>query len=323
MTSADLTAALALAAASHDTVTTAQLRNAGIDPRVAQRQLRAGHWQRPARGVYVPHRRTLSGTELGHAAAALAGGRVVVTGLVAARLLGLRWVPPTQGVLALVDDTIRTPSSGQVTLRRTHDIATLETWTRSGVELALPARAVVDAARELTSLRDVRGIVLGAVADGWCDVTTLTDVLATTQRNGSGTARRAVRDAARGAASPPEAELVDALIGCGRPFSVNPTLLLKGSPLGSPDVWLAGLGLGAEVESQERHGTDEQVESTYDRHERMAAAGIELVHLSVRRIRRDVRAAADHLLSRAGDRARRGLGDPPGLMVVPRGPLLS
>ena len=192
----------------------------------------------------------------------------------------------------------------------------------AGSTFAPAERAVIDASRELTSLQDMRGVVLGAVADGWADVADLRRVLDATQRNGSGRARRAVVDAERGCASPPEAELVDALIGCGRPFYVNPALLVNGRLLGSPDVWLPGLGLGGEVESKERHGSDEDTESTYDRHERMTSPGIELVHLSVRRIRRDVNEAARHLLDRADVRSRLVRPEPAGLVVVPRGPLL-
>ena len=68
-------------------------------------------------------------------------------------------------------------------------------------------------------------------------------------------------------------------------------------------------GLGGEVESEERH-------------ERISAGGIELVHLSVGRIRRSVAEAAGHLLHRAQARAPVARAEPPGLVVVPRGPLL-
>ncbi|MGI8537030.1 MAG: hypothetical protein ACR2K2_11150 [Mycobacteriales bacterium] len=238
------------------------------------------------------------------------------------RELELRWLPASPGVLALVEAEVRTPSSRLVTLRRTKGLGALATWRRGGLDFAPAERAVIDASRELTSLQDIRGVVLGAVADGWADVADLRRVLDATQRNGSGRARRAVVDAERGCASPPEAELVDALIGCGRPFYVNPALLVNGRLLGSPDVWLPGLGLGGEVESKERHGSDEDTESTYDRHERMTSPGIELVHLSVRRIRRDVNEAARHLLDRADVRSRLVRPEPAGLVVVPRGPLL-
>lgn len=322
MTSSGLTAAYALARAGGSLVTTAQLRAAGCSPAIAERQVRRGAWQRPARGVYVPHPEALTGLELGRAAAALAGARVVVSGAVALQELGARWVPPTDRVLALVDPRLRTPSSGRVELRRTSRLEELETWTRDGVELAPPARAVVDGARGAESLRDARGVVLGAVADGWAHVDELRAHLEQTQRNGSGLTRRAVLDAERGCASPPEAELVDALLGCGLPFYVNPELRLHGRLLGIPDVWLLGLGTGGEVESVERHGHELDVESTYDRHERMTGCGIELVHLSVRRIRYDPGAAADHLLRRAVARRWSATREPAGLVVVPRGPLL-
>jgi hypothetical protein len=322
MGSPALARAVELARRHSGVLTTSLLHAEGLDPRLAERQVRAGRWQRPARGVYVPHARPVTGLELGHAAAALAAERVVLSGLVVLRELGLRWVPPSAGILALVDADVRTQSSGRIVLRRTKELDALDTWQRGGLELAPVERAVVDAGRELDSLRDVRGVVLGAVADNWATAADLDQVLGATQRNGSAVVRRAVRDAARGCASPPEAEVVDELVGCGRPFLVNPDLLLDGVLLGSPDVWLVGLGLGGEVESKERHGEDEQVESTYDRHERLTAPGIELVHLSVGRIRRDVREAAGHLLGRAAERERRGLGDPPGLTVVPKGPLL-
>jgi hypothetical protein len=180
-------------------------------------------------------------------------------------------------------------------------------------------RAVVDAARRAGSRRDARGIVLGAVADRRASVAGLDAVLAACRRNGSALARRAIRDAERGCASPPEAELVDALLPLRRPFLVNPELWCDGVKLGSPDVWLLGGAVGGEVESVERHEGDEQAESTYDRHERFAAEGVELVHLSVARIRRDPRAAAAHYLARASAGPR----PPRGLVVLPRGPVLG
>lgn len=321
MTSADQDRALRLAAAHEGVVTAQQLIDGGCHPRWADRQVRRGSWQRPARGVYVPHDQPLSGLDLARAAGALAGSGVVVSGLVVLRELDLRWVPASEQVLALVGPDVRTPSSGRVVLRRTTDVAQLDTWPRDGQRLAPVARAVVDGARGL-SLRDARGLVLGAVADGWATVDTLRTHLDATQRNGSGIARRAILDAERGCASPPEAEVVDRLLGCGLPFYVNPELRLHGRLLGLPDIWFLGVGLGGEVESRERHGEAQDVESTYDRHERMTACGIELVHLSVRRIRLDAGAAAEHLVQRAVARTWSGRPEPSGLVVVPRGPLL-
>jgi hypothetical protein len=98
---------------------------------------------------------------------------------------------------------------------------------------------------------------------------------------------------------------------------VNPVLTLEGRRLGSPDVWLVGRVVGGEVESRERHElAAADVESTYDRHERFVSPGLDLRHLSVRRLRADGRGTADALL------ARPPMSEPPGLVVHPRGPLL-
>lgn len=314
---------LELARPADGIITTADMVAAGLDPAVAARQVRVGNWQRPARGVYVTSDRALTGLDLGHVAARLAGAPLVISGLVVLRELGLRWLPESDRVVGLVGPWVRTPGSGRVVLRRTKDVALLQTWRRGGLELAPVDRAVVDAARETRRLRDVRGIVLGAVADNWASVDDLDRVLTTTQRNGSGLTRRAIDDARRGAASPPEAELVDALLGCGEPFYVNPDLLVDGRLIGSPDVYLPGLGIGGEVDSVERHEADDEgVESTYDRHERLTYCGIELVHLSVRRIRRDAPEAAGYLLQRAYARSQLKNPEPAGLTIRPRGPLL-
>lgn len=231
-------------------------------------------------------------------------------------------MPPSEQVLALVDPSVRRRSSGREALRRTTDYAALDVWTCDGLRLAPVERAVVDAAREQDRLRDARGVVLGAVADGWASADDLRQQLDSTQRNGSGLVRRAITDAERGCASPPEAELVDELVGCGIPFYVNAEIVLHGALLGVTDVWFVGLGLGGEVESAERHGSEQDVETTYDRHERITRHGLELVHLSVRRIRADPHEAALHLLAQASARRQLAVRESAGLIVRPHGPLM-
>nr|MDQ3612396.1 hypothetical protein [Actinomycetota bacterium] len=66
---------------------------------------------------------------------------------------------------------------------------------------------------------------------------------------------------------------------------------------------------------------DCDVENTYDRHERITDWGIELAHVSVRRIRRNPAEAAAWLVGRAAAAAQT-TSPPKGLVVVPRGPLL-
>lgn len=299
-------------------VTAAELRQLGTSLDVADRQVRGGRWQRAARGIYLTHARSATDAELVAVARAYSGRDAVITGALVLRQLGLRWVPPYAQVHVLVRPEVSGMSSGLVEVTRTNDVGQLETWTRYGGSLACAERAVIDTARGLPTLADVRGVVLGAVADRWADPAALRAILDAGQRNGSALTRRAIGDAERGCASPPEAELVDALVGRGVRFYVNPELWLDGVLIGCPDVWLVDRGVGGEIESRERHETDVRlVESTYDRHERFAAACLELVHLSVRRVRRNAVETADHLLARVP------LRPPPDRLVIrPRGPLL-
>lgn len=318
MTGASVLRAHQLGRRTCGAVSATALRAAEVTLDVADRQVRDGRWQRVARGVYVLHDRPLAPEDLARAGHTYARAPCVVTGLVAAHLLGLRWVPPAERVHVLVDDRLRRPSSGLVDVTRAAVLSGVPQWSWSGIAVAAPDRAVVDAARSCTRLQDVRGVVLGAVRDGWAAAAELSLVLAAGRRNGSALVRRALVDAGRGCASPPEAELVDALVGCRCAFLVNPDVWHDGRYLGRPDIWLAGTDIGGEVDSEERHGGTDDIESTYDRHERFGAARLELVHLSVRRIRRDPGEAAAHLLARAHGRTA-----PPGLVVCPRGPMLS
>jgi hypothetical protein len=295
------------------------LRSVGISRDAAERAVKAGLWSRPVRGHYVPHARSLTPLELARGAAAYVGSPCVVTGLLALSRHRVPWLPEIAGAHVLVADSVRTVSAGPYHVQRTPQWNALPTESAGGLQWAPPERAVIDAARTARSLREARGLVLGVVGAGLATPADLSAVLATTRRNGSGFARRAVRDAERGCASPPEAELVDALLPLRVPFLVNPEIWVDGVHLGNSDVWILGTAVGGEVESRQWHEGAEAEESTYDRHERFVAAGLDLVHLGVRRMRSDLPAAARYLVQRA----QAGPPLPPGLVVVPRGPLLG
>ena len=304
------------AAALARVLTPELLRAQGYSADLAEKAAADGDWQRGAGGIYLPHSRPATDMDLVAVAREHLGPQHLVTGLVVLRALNLRWLPADPQLHALVPANVERAGGRLIRVTRTSCYDGIETWVRYGSKFVTAERAVVDAARAQSNLRDVRGVVLGAVADRWATPDELLEILARGQRNGSALTRRAIRDAERGCASPPEAELVDALVGKGVPFYVNAKIYLGDVLLGSPDVWLVGRGVGGEVESVEWHGDDDQTESTYDRHERMTAPGLELVHLSVRRVRKDVEEAATHLLSTTP------VVEPPGLRVVPRGPLL-
>jgi hypothetical protein len=211
-----------------------------------------------------------------------------------------------------------------VHVRRCTGLLSVSRYRVGDVRYAEPTRAVLDCGLLLPTLRDVRGVVLGAVSDGRTTAEAVRELLEREPRNGTARLRRALRDAERGCASPPEAELVDALVGCRLPFLVNPEVRVNGVLVGSPDVWLVGLGCGGEMDSRERHEHDDDFDATLARHDTFGAHGLVLGHLTPRRFRRDPAAGAAALLAVA--RARLclppGLREPAGLEVRPCGPLL-
>lgn len=320
-----------LGRASYGVVTSAELVAVGADPSVVRRLVARGRWTRLWRGVYLTAAHAAGPAVLAHAAVKHAAQEPdrrgpapepVVSGLAGARALGMRWVPDGEQVQVLVGPHVQRPSHDRVLVRRTHDLADVVPWQWHGVRVADAARLVVDGARECDTLRDVRGLVLGAVADGHADPEALTRLLDNGAVGGTAWARRAVGDAIRGAASPPEAELVDDLIGCGLPFYVNAALSLRGRFVGIADVYLVGTGVGGEMDSKEVHGDAERLDDTLVRHDAFTGAGLTLVHVTPGRYRANPTAFHDRLLAAVADRQRRGLGEPEGLVVTPRGPLL-
>jgi hypothetical protein len=314
---------------SYGVVTAGELRRAGVDRKVVERLVRSGRWTRLWRGTYVVDGHRPGPLVLAHAAvkhAAPASGTdlplPVVTGLAGARAVGMRWIPSSARVQVLVGKEVRRRSNDHVLVRRAHDLAAVPTWRWGGLAVADPARLVVDGARECHSLRDVRGLVLGAVADGLTSAAQVLDVLAQGAVGGTAWCRRAARDAADGAASPPEAELVDDLHGCGHPFYVNPDVHVQGRFVGRFDVYLVGTGVGGEIDSRERHEQADLLDQTLLRHERAHASGLSLVHVTPTRFRADPAAFTARLLAAVAERRRQGLREPDGLVVTPRGPLL-
>ena len=325
-------------------VLASQLRLAGADPDTVRLAIRT-RWQVPVRGVYVLHRRGLDDLELAHVALAHAGPQAVLTGALVARAAGLRWLPDLPGAMVLVPAQVRRRGSeGLVLVRRCADLDLLGVRDVNGLSTAPMAQVVVDTCRQLLAvrkaslgerpsaryrrvweerlLRDIRGVVLGAVADRHC---TADEVLARVEAGAmrdSRLLRRACIDAQRGAVSPPEAEVVDGLLAEGVPFYCN-VEVWKGNVLVAVlDVYLVGTGVGGEVEGEEAHRTESLLDLTLQRHAKVERVELRLCHATPRRYRADPTAFHEQLFHEARGRLARGLGDPAGLRFVPRGPLL-
>ena len=323
MTHDELLQAVALVARDH-VVQARDLRALGATSVDIARLRSRGVLARETTGVY-----STAGAEPGdlhraRVARAHAGPDAIITGTLGARLLGLRWIPDTHKAHTLVPpERRRATTEAWVKVRRCSWIHTLTTVDVDGVPVAPVPQLVVDAAREAHSLRDARGIILGAIADGHCTVEEVRIILGRSAVGGTAFARRACCDAERGAASPPEAEAADLLIGRGVPFYVNCEVYLDGVLLGVVDIWLVGQGVGGELDSREHHGDEKALDETLLRDKRFSSPGLVLHHFTPTRMRDNTEAFVQTLFASAADRRARGITEPPGLTLRPRGPLLQ
>lgn len=315
---------------SRQTVSSYELLEAKVDRSVVAALVRSGRWIRLWRGMYLCAPGPVTAVVGAHAAMKYASRRgptdrhqppPVLSGLAGAVAMGLRWVPDHSRVQVLVGPDVQRQSNESVLVRRTWDVEGVQTWSWAGLPVANPTRLVVDGARECGSLRDVRGLALGAIADGLTTPAQLTALLDVGAKPGSGRLRRAVLDAERGAASPPEAEVVDALVGRGWPFVVNAEIRVHGQLVGVFDIYLLGTGVGGEVDSVEWH-SGASLQTTLDRHERSSLVGLSLVHVTPAVFRADPPAFLARLDGAVRERRVRGLTEPPGLEILPRGPVM-
>jgi hypothetical protein len=302
-------------------VTVADLRAAGVDPDVARRAVAAGTWRDLLPGAWLRAFDEPRRDQVQQAALGVLGPGAMLSGVDACLALELRDVPADPLTTVLVGPSVQRDLGPQVRLVRTADVP--DFFVRAGRRFAEPQRAVLDAARSCDVLQDVRALVLAAVADCWVSVDGTREALDAGPRRGSALCRRALIDAELGAASAPEAEAADVVrpeVARRRlpPFVLNRELWLDGRLLGAPDGWLPGLGLGWELDSVRHHGSSAGLDATLRRHDGFTRAGLELLHLTPARLRRDPRAFVLELRDRVAVRAAMAAPEPPGLVLGPR-----
>jgi hypothetical protein len=169
-------------------------------------------------------------------------------------------------------------------------------WSMDGIRWAPPARAVADAARAETELRDVRAFVADAIQQRKCSVQQLVAELRAGPSQGSGALRAALDEVADGVASIAEGDLRRLIKNSGLPMPMyNPRLYVGDVFLAQPDVWWGEAGVAAEVDSREWHLTPATWERTQIRHASMSAHGILVLHYTPRRIRSDGAAVVGEL----------------------------
>jgi hypothetical protein len=154
------------------------------------------------------------------------------------------------------------------------------------ISYVLAPRAVADAARGMTDIREVQAVVADSVQRGICPVPRLAEELAAGPVRGSARLRTALAEVADGIRSSAEADLRSLIQQARLPMPMfNPRLFAGETFIAVPDCWWPGAGVAAEVDSREWHLSPRDWERTLARHARMGSHGIIVLHFTPGQIR--------------------------------------
>ncbi|MDP3714254.1 MAG: hypothetical protein Q8R60_17405 [Mycobacteriales bacterium] len=320
----------ALAAPRAGVVSRALLLEAGCDHELALREVRARRWLELLPGIYLTSPGPADLVQRCHAALLHTGRRGRITGAAGCWLHGLAGIREPDGpVRVLVDHETTRSTNETCSLVRTRHLPASVEHRLPGLRPLLLAdlpRCVADAVRDCRSLRDARAIGTAGRRDPRVDWDAVV-MHARRPGPGAGHLPRVVHDIVDGIRSAPEGDLHDHLLPAARrgvlpPYLLNPDVYVDGVLMGSPDAWFLGLGLGDEQDSEEWHGTADLLDTTLLRHERWRGVGLLLHHATPKRFRRDPAAHIRTLAGLAAERRTLLAPEPPGLVVLARGPLL-
>ncbi|WP_092382061.1 type IV toxin-antitoxin system AbiEi family antitoxin domain-containing protein [Micromonospora phaseoli] len=297
-----------LAERQQQIVTRAQLLAAGFDDMYLYRQTRRAVWQRVLPATYALVTGVLTDEQRRISAALYAGSEAQLTGLAALIWYGFRQSPRTDAVQLVVPHHARRKSAGHAVISRA---LALDARARTTplYPVCSPARAVVDAARDLRQLRPVRAVVAEAIQRGYADLASLEEEIRRARRSRTALIRKAFSEVSQGARSAPEAELGECLAGSPvlSQLHWNPRLRdAGGAPLPTPDAYLPDAAVALEVDSQEYHFRPGDWTRTLDRHNELSRHGILVLHFTPAQIRRDPRRIRQTVQD--AYESRRGLG---------------
>jgi hypothetical protein len=268
----------------HGVLARKQAREFGIgSSTLAYRTQQGGPWRRLFPGVYLTDRGTPTVDQLDMAALLYAGDASLLTGRAALRRY--RILPSATGIVdVLVPTGTGLADRGYVRIHRTRRMPGIH-FQQAAIRFAAMPRAVTDAALGASTMRDMRAIVCLGVDRGGCALEDLTAELGRSRLRNSAILRTVIADVARGIRSVPEGDLMDLIDSSDLPMPLfNPRLYVDGAFLAAPDAWWEPFGVAAEVDSREYHFEEADWEHTMQRHARMTAVGIRVLHFTPRRI---------------------------------------
>jgi hypothetical protein len=230
-----------------DMISRRQALAAGLTKHALAHRLRpGGPWRGLLPGVYLAANGAPTTLQQEMAALLYAGDGSVITGPAALRCHYIR-TELTEIVDVLVPAARQRRDTQFVRLNRTTRMPG-RIWEAGPVRYVMPARAVADTVRGMTSLRDVRAVVADAVQRRRCAIPDLLTELDAGPNAGSMLFREALADVADGIRSVAEGDLRDLLASSGLPMPLfNPSLYDEhGNFVARPDAWWPELGIAVE-----------------------------------------------------------------------------
>ena len=183
-----------------------------------------------------------------------------------------------------------------------------DVYVTGPIRFAKPARAVADAARSLTRFDDVRQVVCDAVQRRACTVAELAEELQAGPAKGSTLFREALAEIDDGVRSVAEADARLLILRSDLPRPMFNARLYdeNGDFIATVDAWWPEAGVAAEIDSRAYHLAAEDQDRTTERHDRLIARGILVLHFPPKRLKTD----AQGVLSRPPRRDREGTQPP-------------
>ena len=268
-----------------DVFTRRQALAAGVTASSLRHRL-GNSWQILIPGVYLATTGTPTIIQQHMAAMLHAGHGSVITGPAALQQHRIRG-PAADLIDILIPASRRRQDAAFVRLHRTTRMPK-RIWRFGPLNYALPARAVADTVRGLTSLRDVRAMVADAVQRSACTVPDLSAELDHGPSVGSKLFREALADVADGIHSAAEGDLKDLLAKSGLAMPLFNASIYDdkdGTFIARPDAWWPEKGVAVEVDSQEWHLSPHDHTRTLERQRRMGKRGILVLPFTPREIR--------------------------------------
>ncbi|MFJ8913916.1 hypothetical protein [Amycolatopsis sp. NPDC102389] len=260
-----------------------------------------GPWRRPIPGVILltdgtPTKRQLMKVALTHA-----GPEAMLTGVQAARLYGVRRLPPERRAHTLIPHRSKVATWGFAVVERTIHLP--EPVEIDGLPVAPLARALIDAARRMDELKSVRAMIHDAVNRGLCTPEELRDELAQASTIGSALPRIVVNALQDGVDSAVEQWLESVLERSSLPKPARRAELRTsdGTLVGVADAWWPQVGVALQVRYDEVSLEPDKLPET----PALVAPGLIVVQVSPAQLRdeplvviQDLRTAHQHARQR-------------------------